>query len=187
MEDSRIIQRVQSGDTEAFALLVSRYHRQLLNFIFRLVGDRAIVEDLGQEVFLNVFRTLPGFDPDRGVPFAALLFTVARNRCVSELRRRGKQNFVDLDLIGELPAPCRSGEDILLVRERREAIEYSLRQLPEPYRTTLLRSLEGQSMEEIATGSSVSVGTVKSRLFRARARLKALVEEIFGGKEHERV
>jgi RNA polymerase sigma-70 factor (ECF subfamily) len=187
MEDSQIIRHVQSGDTEAFALLVSRYHRNLLNFIFRLVGDGAIVEDLGQEVFLRVFRSLPGFDPDRGVPFAAWLFTIARNRCASELRCRRERRFVDVDAIAELPADVRSAEEVLLAGERREALRDSLRLLPEPYRTALLRSLDGQSLEEIAIGCAVSVGTVKSRLFRAKERMKALVGEIFGGKNHEAV
>lgn len=187
MEDSQIIRRVQGGDTEVFALLVSRYHRNLLNFIFRLVGDETIVEDLGQEVFLNVFRTLPEFNLDREVPFAAWLFTVARNRCASELRARGEWRFVDLEAIAELPAAGRSAEEALLAGERCEAVQDSLRQLPEPYRTTLLRSLEGQSLEEIALGQAVSIGTVKSRLFRAKERMKALVGEVLGGNKHERV
>ena len=181
MEDSQIIRRVQAGDTEAFALLVSRYHRNLLNFIFRLVGDKAIVEDLGQEVFLNVFRALPEFDPCRGVPFTAWLFTIARNRCISEIRSRKERRFVDLEVIAELPVSSRSAEEILLAGERSEALQDSLRQLPEQYRMPLLRSLEGQSLEQIAAGLAISIGTVKSRLFRARERMKVLVGEILGG------
>jgi len=187
MDDNQIIKRVQAGDTEAFALLVSRYHRNLLNFIYRLVGDEALVEDLGQDVFLNVFRTLSEFDPGRGVPFAAWLFIVARNRCTSELRNRGDRRFVDLDAIAHLSSTGHSAEEDLLARERREALRNSLEQLPEPFRHTLLKSLAGMSLEEIAIAEGVSSGTAKSRLFRARERMKVLVEELLGGKNHERI
>ena len=181
MDDRQIIERVQNGDSEAFALLVFRYHRNLLNFIFRLIGDAALVEDIGQEVFLDVFRTLPNFDPEREVPFGAWLFTLARNRCLSELRRRGKRHFIELDAAGELPAAGLSAEELLLHRERWAALQNSLRQLPEPYRTTLAQSLAGQSLEEIALDQAISVGTVKSRLFRAKARIRTLMKNVFGG------
>jgi len=187
MTDSQIIKRVQAGDSEAFALLVSRYHRNLLNFIYRLVGDPALVEDLGQDVFLNVFRTLPDFNPDRGVPFAAWLFILARNRCASELRSRGKRRFVGLEEIAELPMSGLSAEEALLSRERHEALRRSLEQLSEPFRTTLLQRLEGKSLEEMAITQGVSTGTVKSRLFRAKERMKEAVGELIGGKNDERI
>ena len=186
MEDDQIIKRVQNGDSEAFALLVSRYHRNLLNFIFRLVGDKAVVEDLGQEVFLDAFRSLPDFNLKRGVPFAAWLFILARNRCASELRSRGRRCFVDLDAAGELAADGHSAEQALLERERWMALQNCLDQLPEPFRDTLLQSLAGMTMEEIAVDQAVSVGTVKSRLSRARAQIKTLLQDVFGGKRHDR-
>lgn len=187
VDDNQVIKRVQNGDTEAFAHLVVRYHRKLLNFIYRLVGDKAPVEDLGQDVFLSVFRALPEFDLDRGVPFSAWLFIVARNRCASELRARRERSFVDLDEIAHLSSTAHSAEEVLLTRERREALRSSLELLPEPYRITLLQSLNGHSLEEIAIAQGLPAGTVKSRLFRARERVKALVGQSQGGKSHERV
>ncbi|MGA2402648.1 MAG: sigma-70 family RNA polymerase sigma factor [Syntrophobacteraceae bacterium] len=187
VDDNEVIKRFQNGDTEAFAHLVVRYHRKLLNFIYRLVGDKAPVEDLGQDVFLNVFRGLPEFNLDRGVPFSAWLFIVARNRCISELRARGERCFVDLDAIEHLSSNAHSAEEVLLARERREALRSSLELLPEPYRITLLQSLNGHSLEEIAIAWGLSAGTVKSRLFRARQRVKTLVGQWRGGKSHERV
>ena len=186
MEDSKIIERIHNGDSEAFGLLVSRYHRNLLNFIFRLVGDKAVVEDLGQEVFLDVFRSLPDFNLKRGVPFAAWLFILARNRCASELRSRGRRCFVELESAGELAADGHSAEQALLERERWTLLHDSLNQLPEPYRATLLQSLSGATLEEISADQAVSIGTVKSRLFRAREQIKTLLQDVIGGKKNER-
>ena len=73
-------------------MLVERYHRNLLTFIFRIVRDWHLAEDIGQEVFLDVYKELPSFDPGRGSPFPAWLFIVARNRSISELRRRGRSD-----------------------------------------------------------------------------------------------
>lgn len=179
MEDVQVIQRVKGGDTEAFAVLVSRYHRNLLNFIYRLVRDEALVEDLGQEIFLDAFRGLTGFNPERGVPFAAWLFILARNRCISELRARSLRNFVDTEGIPELPGTLPDAEELFLAGERREALRKSLEQLPEPFRETILQSLAGKTLEEIAATDGVSLGTVKSRLFRAKEGLKALMGQIY--------
>ncbi|MGA2226796.1 MAG: sigma-70 family RNA polymerase sigma factor [Syntrophobacteraceae bacterium] len=187
MDDNQVIRRVQKGDTEAFALLVDRYHGNLLNFIFRLVGDEALVEDLGQDVFLNIFRKLPEFDVDRGVPFSAWLFIAARNRCASQLRASGERCFVDLDAIAELSSNARSAEEALLVRERHDVLRNSLELLPEPFKTTLLQSLAGQSLEEIAIAQGLPAGTVKSRLFRAKERIKALLVKLREGEIHERL
>ena len=94
MEDPEIVQAVKDGDIEAFSLLVEKYHRRLLNFIYRLTSDAEIAEDIGQEVFLSVYKSLDGFDVKKGVPFSAWLFIAAKNRCMSELRsRRDKGHF----------------------------------------------------------------------------------------------
>ena len=187
MDDNQVIKRIQKGDTEAFALLVDRYHRNLLNFIYRLVGDESLVEDLGQDVFLNIFRKLSEFDVERGVPFSAWLFIVARNRCVSKLRASGERCFVDLDAVAELSSNDLSAEDALLVRERRDMLRDSLKLLPEPFKTTLLRSLGGQSLEEIAIAQGLPAGTVKSRLFRAKERIKVLLVKLREGEIRERL
>lgn len=187
MEDIQVIQCIQAGDTEAFAVLVSRYHRNLLNFIYRLVRDEALVEDLGQEVFLDAFRGVKEFDPDRGVPFAAWLFILARNRCISELRSRAVRNFVDMEGIPEIPCTLPDAEELFLEGERREALRKSLEQLPEPFRETILQSLAGKSLDEIAAQDGVSLGTVKSRLFRAKEGLKALMGQIYRRENNGRV
>jgi RNA polymerase sigma-70 factor (ECF subfamily) len=187
MEDLGIIRQIKNGNADAYGLLVERYHRPLLNFIFRIVDDKGMVEDIGQEVFFTVYRSLKDFDESKGTPFSAWLFIAARNRCISVLRERRGRKRVGLEEIADLGDGARSAEDLLLEQERMAALAASLRQLPEPFRMTLLRSLEGESPDEIATGEGISTGTVKSRLFRAKERMRLLVREYFGGKGYERV
>lgn len=187
MEDITVIEQIRNGDTEAFSILVEKYHRQLLNFIFRLVGDESIVEDLGQEVFLNVYKSLKDFDTNKGTPFSAWLFISARNRCISELRSRKGREKVSLEEVGGLICGEGNAEISLLEKEKRHAVLSSLVQLPERYKNVILGSLRGDSLEEIAACEGISTGTVKSRLFRAREKMKLFVRAYYGGKGYERV
>jgi RNA polymerase sigma-70 factor, ECF subfamily len=88
MDDIEIINNIQEGNSESFSLIVDKYHKQLLNFIYRLMRDEQIVEDIGQEVFLSIYKSIRAFNLQRGVPFSAWLFITARNRCISELRKK---------------------------------------------------------------------------------------------------
>jgi RNA polymerase sigma-70 factor (ECF subfamily) len=180
LEDSDIIRRVKNGNIEAFSVLVEKYHRNLLNFVFRLLRDDDIVEDVGQEVFLSVYKSLKDFDETRGTPFSAWLFITARNRCISELRKRNGKEKVPIENC-DLRSKERSPEDILIDNEAEKALNASLQQLPEPYRSTILDSIQGDSLDEIAIRENISLGTVKSRLFRARKRMKLLLGEYYGG------
>ncbi len=134
---------------------------------------------------MSVYKSIKEFDETLGTPFSAWLFITARNRCISELRSRNIARKVCLDQSFELEDGRRSPEEELLEAERREALQFSLEQLPETFRAAILGSLEGNSLEEIALKENVSVGTVKSRLFRAREKMKRLVKEYFGGKGYE--
>lgn len=182
MEDSEIVRLVKEGNVDAFSGLVEKYHRHLLNFIYRLVGDEGIVEDIGQKVFLNVYKSLPEFDEKRKVPFSAWLFISARNRCISEIRSRRNKEYVPLDEIAELASACKSPQEVLLDAEYRDAVRLSLEQLPEPHKSALIRSVLGDSLNKIAVDEGVPAGTVKSRIFRAREKMKILMSDFFGGK-----
>lgn len=181
MDDIEIVRSVQAGNCEAFSLLVDRYHHHLLNFIHRLVGNEQIVEDIGQEVFLSVYKSIRSFNVQRGVPFAAWLFITARNRCISELRRK-RPGTISLDEAGIFPAHDKNPEQAASEQERLAAIYTALDQIPEPYKKTILQSLDGDSPEEIARLHQISRGTVKSRLSRARQRMKLLLHGNPGGK-----
>lgn len=185
MDDIEIVKSVQAGDSESFSFLVDKYHRHLLNFIYRLVGDPQIVEDLGQEVFLSVYRSIRTFNVSRGVPFSAWLFITARNRCISELRRK-KLSTASIEETVGLSLHERTPEQIASDEERLLAIHAALEQLPEPYKDTILQSLRGDSMEDIAQNNRISRGTVKSRLSRARQKMRLLLDERFGGNHYGR-
>ena len=186
MEDIEIVKSVQAGNSELFSLLVEKYHKHLLNFIYRLVGDRQIVEDIGQEVFLGIYKSIRAFNTGRGVPFSAWLFITARNRCISELRKRRRPVlFVEATAI--LPAKGKTPEQITGEEETLSAIHAALQQIPAPYRQTLMQSLQGATPEEIAHDNRISRGTVKSRLFRARNKMKLLLQDRWGGNHYGRL
>ena len=180
MDDTEIIKSVQAGNSESFSLIVDRYHRHLLNFVYRLLGDERTVEDIGQEVFLSVYKSIRNFDVNRGIPFSAWLFITARNRCISELRKK-KRNTTSIEFVSGLASREKTPEQSASDEERLLAIHAALEQLPEPYRQTIMQSLRGDSPEEIARSNRISSGTVKSRLSRARQRMKLLLHERFGG------
>lgn len=187
MEDQQIIGRVKNGDAEAFSFLVEKYHRSLLTFIYRLVGDERIVEDIGQEVFLDVYRSLKGFDLGRGTPFSAWLFITARNRCISELRKRNATASVSIDAMVDLDGEFKSAEDLLIEHERQRMVRSLIEQLSEPFRGPLAMSLRGCSLKEIAKAFGITPSTAKSRLSRARDKMRSLVREHFGGNGYERI
>jgi RNA polymerase sigma-70 factor, ECF subfamily len=186
MDDIDIIRSIQSGDSESFSLIVDKYHKHLLNFVCRLIGNKLIVEDIGQEVFLSVYKSIRSFDFDRGVPFSAWLFITARNRCISELRKKHQQT-VSIHGTADLQAREKTPEQSACDEERRQAINAALEQLPEPFKHTILQSLSGDSLEEIAFKNKISIGTAKSRLFRAREKIKAFLNERFGGNNYGRI
>jgi RNA polymerase sigma-70 factor, ECF subfamily len=181
VDDIAAVKRIQAGDSESFSFLVDKYHKPLLNFIYRLVGDQQIVEDIGQEVFLNVYKSIKVFDVGRGVPFSAWLFITARNRCISELRR--KKATLSLEGMKDLSAPAKTPEQIASDKERMLAIHAALEQLQEPFKGTILQSLRGDLMAEIALSNRISPGTAKSRLFRAKEKMRLLLCEHLGGNK----
>jgi RNA polymerase sigma-70 factor (ECF subfamily) len=165
------------GDSRAFDQLFSRYAGRLLNFINRIIRDRDRAEDLVQEAFIRIHRHLPRFDQSR--PFSTWIYTIAANLARNELRNRSRSPLLrapDLEtpaderrLPGQLE-DSRSRPDVLY-RQRylAEAVELSVATLSGPHREIfVLRELEGRSYEEIAGLTGVNLGTVKSRLNRAR-------------------
>ena len=186
MEDLTIIRRVQGGDSEAYALLVKKHHQGLLSFIHRMARDRHLAEDIGQEVFLSAYKALPRFDPDRGTPFLAWLCVMARNRCVSVLRQRGRTRLIAVEDAPELAADGPGMEERLMAGEERRALAASLEKLEEPFRSTILMSLRGELLEDIACTFGVPRATVRTRLYRAKEKLRRLVAASFGGVCHER-
>jgi RNA polymerase sigma-70 factor (ECF subfamily) len=173
--DQQLVQRVQKGDKSAFDLLVLKYQHRVLKLVGRFVSDAAEAQDVAQEAFLKAYRALPSFRGDSA--FYTWLYRIAINTAKNTLvsNRRRPVDF-DLDLqdpeqydrharLKDVDTP----EGVLLTEEIRLVVERAMEQLPEDLRTAIvLREIEGLSYEEIAEAMDCPVGTVRSRIFRAR-------------------
>jgi RNA polymerase sigma-70 factor (ECF subfamily) len=175
VEDEEVLKRIKNGDTNAYSEIVHKYHRHLLNFIYAYVGDERIVEDIGQDTFISAFKSIANFDLSRGTPFSAWLFTIAKNRCASAYRHNKRVSLISLNEISDLPDTIQRPDTKLIYKENFELISAALEQLPEPFKSTLIDNIKGKCLEEIAISKNIAIGTVKSRLSRARDRLKNIL------------
>ena len=185
LDDSDLVAAFLDGEERAFQELVERYQGRLLNFIYRTIGDRERGEDLVQEVFIRVYRHLHRFDRSR--KFSTWVYTIASNLAKNELRNRArnplvlfqtiKKNWQDEDRPLQFEDSASRPDDLYRRRHLRELVEHSVAQLPEHHRQVfILRELEGKSYEEIAEITACNLGTVKSRLNRARNAFAAIIE-----------
>ena len=185
--DAEVIRRCQQGDVEPFGLLVRRYQDRVYNLAFRLLGNSEDARDAAQETFVSAYTALGRFEVER--PFAPWLLRIATNACYGLLRKRSPQVVMMSALVGEEPdtlhpiersmEPSRSDPQRELERTHRdEQIQRAVLSLPEPYRTVvLLRYMEEMPYEAIAQVMELPLGTVKTYLHRARARLRLALEE----------
>ena len=189
MGDSEVVSSFLAGEERAFEELVSRYQVRLLNFIYRTIGDRDRAEDLVQEVFIRVYRHIARFD--RSKKFSTWIYTIASNLAKNELRNRSrsplvlfqaiKAKFEDEDRPLQFEDLHTRPDDLFRKRHLREMVEASVAQLPAHHREVfVLRELEGKSYEEIAEITGVNLGTVKSRLNRARNAFAEIIAPLVG-------
>ncbi|MDF1501758.1 sigma-70 family RNA polymerase sigma factor [Roseisolibacter sp. H3M3-2] len=185
LDDGDVVAAFLGGEERAFQELVSRYQSRLLNFIYRTIGDREKAEDLVQEVFIRVYRHIGRFD--RSKKFSTWIYTIASNLAKNELRNRSrnplvlfqtiKKNWQDDDRPLQFEDLNSRPDDLYRKRHLRELVEESVAKLPAHHREVfVLRELEGKSYEEIADITATNLGTVKSRLNRARASFAELIE-----------
>ncbi len=174
--DERLIRDFLDGKSDAFMHLVQRHQERVRNLIYSILGYTQIVDDLAQDVFIKVYQSLPNFRYQSS--FATWLYRVTVNRCRDEIRRSKVRRMFRLESLQERDHPVESEStdrtERILVNE---ALNAALRQLSESHRTiVLLKEVEGLRYEEIAEVLQCGVGTVKSRLARARIRLKQLLQ-----------
>lgn len=174
--DQQLVVRAQHGDQQAFGLLVSKYQRKLSRLLSRLVRDPAEVEDVAQETFIKAYRALGSFRGDSA--FYTWLYRIgintAKNYLVSQGRRtptrtgfdtEEAEGFEEGDQLRDINTP----ERLLFSKEIGETINAAMEALPEELRTAvMLREIEGMSYEDIAKMMDCPIGTVRSRIFRAR-------------------
>ena len=173
--DKKLVKRVQKGDKGAFDLLVLKYQHKIVNLVMRYVRDPELALDITQEAFIKAYRALPRFRGDSA--FYTWMYRIAVNTAKNHLAAQRRRPLdVELDMQDpeqyDLHAKLRetdTPEGVTLGRELKETVERAIAGLPEDLRTAIiLRELEGMSYEEIAQTMECPVGTVRSRIFRAR-------------------
>ncbi|HET6208177.1 MAG TPA: sigma-70 family RNA polymerase sigma factor [Terracidiphilus sp.] len=188
-DEAALIAELRAGSEEAFAWLIARYHQPIFSLLARTVQDRGDAADLTQDVFVKVFRGVGGFHEESSL--RTWIYRIALREASNQRRwwARHKQQEVPIEqeiaegntaspvrLKEMLVDPSQSPFDIAVHEENRARVEAALAKVPEPFRTTLiLRDIEGFVYEEVAEMQGVNLGTVKSRLVRGRACLKALL------------
>lgn len=181
MDLQQLIRDAQGGDLESFNRLVLLHQDQVFSLALRFMGQRAAAEDATQEAFVRAFRGIRSF---RGEHFRAWLLSITANTCRDELRRLRRRPTRSLDAPGpdaEAPAldppdPGPGPESLALNAELRVALERALLQLPEEWRlVVVLADVHGLSYEDVAAAAGLPIGTVKSRLSRARGRLRDIL------------
>ena len=184
LPDHEVVQRSLEGDTRAFGEIVARYDQRLLNFVYRSIGDRERGQDLVQETFVRVYRHLHRFDQTK--KFSTWIYTIASNLAKNELRNRSRNPLVLFQTIKrnwdadhrplEWEDTQYKPDDLFRKRHLREKVEEAVTHLPEHHRIVfVLRELEGKTYEEIAEITGCNLGTVKSRLNRARNNFASII------------
>jgi RNA polymerase sigma-70 factor, ECF subfamily len=192
--DQQLVERAQRGDRRAFEMLVMKYQRKLTRLLSRLVRDPAEVEDVTQEAFIKAYRALPGFRGDSA--FYTWLYRIGINTAKNYLVALGRraptstsfdneeaESFEDADALRDNSTP----EGELIGKEIANTVNRAMEALPEDLRTAItLREIEGLSYEEIANVMNCPIGTVRSRIFRAREAIAAELRPLLGTEENRR-
>jgi len=181
--DQQLVERAQRGEKQAFELLVVKYQRKLVRLLSRFIRDPAEVEDVAQEAFIKAYRALPSFRGDSA--FYTWLYRIGINTAKNYLVTLGRRapTLTELENAdqegneesGQVP-DFNTPENELMSRQIAETVNLAVEALPEELRTAItLREIEGLSYEEIATMMNCPIGTVRSRIFRAR---EAIAEKL---------
>ncbi len=181
--DEILVAKCQKGDKQAFELLIKKYQRRIFHLIYRITQDPAVVEPIAQEVFFKAYRSISSF---RGhAKFYTWLYRIAVNTSLSQIKKESasenREKHIEYDLhASTLQSDSMKTEDPEELFMRKEFFKHlldSLRCLPEELRTAVvLREFSGMNYEEISEIMEIPLGTVRSRIFRARARLREMLE-----------
>jgi RNA polymerase sigma-70 factor (ECF subfamily) len=173
LNDKALVERFLAGDRAAFDALVLRHQEKVMNLCFRMVGDCDDAKDCAQDTFVKVYRSLGGFRFESA--FSTWLYRIAVNTCKNRLassRERGRRTAAQPEF-ADPPSPLLTPEEEMEKREREKEVQKAIGALREDFRTlVVLRDVEGLSYEEVARVTGLALGTVKSKLARARERLR---------------
>ena len=192
--DKRLVERVLQGDKMAFDMLVTKYERRLFRLVVRLVSNQSEAEDVVQETFIKAYRALPQFRGDSA--FYTWLYRIGINTARNFLDARGKQVLLSVDMRaedfafheeGEYLRDIETPESLLASKQVAQTVSMAMDELPDDLRTALsLREIEGLSYDEIASVMACPIGTVRSRIFRARESIATRLRPLLGTPEHIR-
>jgi RNA polymerase sigma-70 factor (ECF subfamily) len=192
--DQQLVQRAQRGDKRAFELLVEKYQRKLGRLLARFIRDPAEVEDVTQEAFIKAYRALPAFRGDSA--FYTWLYRIGINTAKNYLMALGRraptsteveaedaEGFEDAEQLRDINTP----ESMLLSKEIATTVNATIEELPEELRTAIqLREIEGMSYEDIARIMDCPIGTVRSRIFRAREAIAERLRPLLDTRKDQR-
>ncbi len=173
--DAELVKRVQAGDTEAFDILVQKYQHKVVNLVGRFVSDYAECQDIAQDAFIKAYRAIGSFRGDS--QFYTWLYRIAENTAKNHLASRARKSpgySVDVDDAEHYEGESRlkeyaNPENLLLTEEIKATVFDAIERLPEDLKSAItLREIDGLSYEEIAEVMDCPIGTVRSRIFRAR-------------------
>lgn len=194
--DQILVERVQQGDKRAFELLVVKYYRKIIRLISRLIRDAAEVEDVAQDAFIKAYRALPQFRGESA--FYTWLYRIAVNTAKNYLATQGRRPESSTDIDTEEAETFADGEQLRLrdintpdsmlhTKQVAETVNRAMEALPEELRTAItLREIEGLSYEKIAEAMECPIGTVRSRIFRAREAIAEKLRPLLGTAEGKR-
>ncbi|ALM83949.1 RNA polymerase sigma factor RpoE [Bordetella sp. N] len=192
--DAELVARVQRGDKKAFDLLVMKYQRKIMRLLSRMIRDPSEIEDVAQEAFIKAYRALPQFRGDSA--FYTWLYRIAINTARNWMASSGRrpsaptalesedgETFNEADNLSDISTP----ESMVATREIAETVNAAIDALPEELRTAIvLREIEGMSYEDIAQSMGCPIGTVRSRIFRAREAVAARLRPMLGNAADRR-
>ncbi len=179
--EQKLIAEVQAGDQAAFGEIIQRYQRPVLDFIYRMLGDPDIAQDVAQDVFVRIWRSISRFRCRRDAAFSTWLFQIAHNLCVDVLRRRARDPLrmaVTDPILMDKPASDFTTRNVI-TREMGRRVADAVGSLPQDQRAVVvLAEYEGLSYKEIAAVMKCSVKAVESRLYRAKQALRHALRDI---------
>jgi RNA polymerase sigma-70 factor (ECF subfamily) len=192
--DRQLVQRAQRGDKRAFELLVEKYQRKLARLLSRFIRDPAEVEDVTQEAFIKAYRALPAFRGDSA--FYTWLYRIGINTAKNYLMAMGRRAPTSTEVEaedaegfdeGEQLRDINTPESLLLSNEIAETVNSTIEKLPEELRKAIqMREIEGMSYEDIAQAMDCPIGTVRSRIFRAREAIAEQLRPLLGTSKDKR-
>jgi len=192
--DRQLVARAQNGDKRAFELLVEKYQRKLARLLSRFIRDPAEVEDVTQEAFIKAYRALPAFRGDSA--FYTWLYRIGINTAKNYLMAMGRRAPTSTEVEaedaegfeeGEQLRDINTPESLLLSNEIAETVNSTIEELPEELRTAIqMREIEGMSYEDIAKAMDCPIGTVRSRIFRAREAIAEQLRPLLGTRKDKR-